>query len=178
MHEDKALKGQTPLEALREKIREGSVTVEDLDGAVRAVERSLLDLLDLLDRARFFLEEKDREKVQELQARLGQMAYAVLFDQIRRLAWKLREKEPGLQEDVAKSGYRLINLARAGRRDEVAYLLTRIFLAQGRVLPLELVRIFSPAVPDDIFRACLYAFVGTLAGEKSGDSDTKEGGEG
>jgi|AMFO01.1.fsa_nt_gi hypothetical protein len=177
MHEDMALKEQALLEVLRGKIREGNLTLGDLEGAVREMERSLLELLDLLDRSRFFLEGQDQARVQELQMRLGRVAYGVLFDQIRRLAWKLRGKEPGLRKDVYKSGYRLINLARAGRRDEVAYLLTRIFLAQEQVLPHELVRIFSPAVPDDIFRACVYAFVGILGGKTSEDSDKKEGGE-
>ncbi len=177
MHEGTALKERALLEVLRGKIQQGTLTLEDLERAVKETEHSLLELLDLLDHVRFFLKGQDQARVQELQMRLGRVAYGVLFDQIRRLAWKLREQEPDLREYVSKSGYRLINLARAGRRDEVAYLLTRNFLAQERVLPRELVRIFSPAVPDDIFRACLYAFVGTLAGKKSGDSNKDEGGE-
>lgn len=158
------------LEQLREKARSGTITLKDLEDAIKEVENLTLGLMDFLNQVSYVLDEEDRGRLSDLRGHLAPLAYPVLFERVRSLAWALRDS--GIKEDVSKSGYRLINLARAGRKDEVAYLLTRIFLARSQPLPRDLVRIFSPAIPDDMFRTFLYAFVGILSGESS----TQEGG--
>jgi len=162
---------------LQGKASQGTLSLEELADTVREVEDLFVEMVRFLEQYGRMVGPKERESVEELLRRIAPRSHHVLFEDIRRLAWTLRGEEDlkGLREAVEKQSYRIINLARAGRRDEVAYLLTRIFLAVGRSLPDKLIRVFSPSVPDEVFRACIYAFVGVF-GEK--DSENEKGGEG
>jgi hypothetical protein len=142
------------------------------------VERLFEETVRFLDQYARMVRPEERESVEKLLRRIAPRSHHVLFEHIRRLAWSLRNHKD-LQESIKKQGYRIINLARAGRKDEVAYLLARIFLAHGKSLPDPLVGMFSPSVPEDTFRACVYAFAGILAEPKDDQGEQKaEGGEG
>ncbi len=160
---------------LRDKASQGKLSLKELEDTVGEVERLFEETVRFLDQYVRMAKPDERESVEKLLRRIAPRSHHVLFEHVRRLAWSLRN-DRDLRESLEKQGYRIINLARAGRRDEVAYLLTRIFLASGKALPDSLIRVFSPSVPDEVFRACIYAFVGVM-GEKE-PKDSEQGGEG
>ena len=166
------------VQGLQKRASRGEISLEDLRDVVHRVEHVFSETVRFLENYVRMVGGKERASVESLLKRLTPLSHHVLFEKVRQTAWSLRNEKDlkDLRESVEKQGYRIINLARAGRRDEVAYLLTRIFLASGKALPDPLIRVFSPSVPDEIFRACIYAFVGVMGEKESKDSE--QGGEG
>ncbi|MGC8778253.1 MAG: hypothetical protein ACP5Q4_06200, partial [Candidatus Caldatribacteriaceae bacterium] len=60
------------------------------------------------------------------------------------------------------SAYRILELTRLGKRDEVFFSLLNVF--QGTEISPDLARAFNPVYPDDLFRVFIYSFLSGLLG--------------
>ncbi|MGB9791252.1 MAG: type I-B CRISPR-associated protein Cas8b1/Cst1 [Thermacetogeniaceae bacterium] len=71
--------------------------------------------------------------------------------------------------------FRILELARLGRRDDVYHILLRTYIASGRTFPEELSRVFEVR-DDSLFRAGVFAYIaGVTAGGASGQPEEDEG---
>lgn len=73
--------------------------------------------------------------------------------------------------------FRILELTRLGRRDDVYHILLRTYVANGWIFPEELSRVFE-VKDDSLFRTGIFAYIaGVTAGSVSGQSDEKKGEE-
>lgn len=156
----------TILEELVEKIQCQIHSVEDT--------KKIYSLRKRLDDALITLFEyhlrhnEDASDLRWMYKELKKESVSSTLQAIAYLGYKLRNK---LGKDFKKMGYRILEQIRAGKRNEVEYSIVRIFVANGETLPNELVEAFKPRYEDDVFRAFMYVFIGSVIEED------KKGGE-
>lgn len=69
--------------------------------------------------------------------------------------------------DAFKSmGYRLLEQTRAGKRDDVYYGILRIFVAQNKKFPDDLVEAFKPIYTDEMFKVFIFSFLSGIIGKE------------
>ena len=63
-------------------------------------------------------------------------------------------------------GYRLLEQTRAGKRDDVYYGILRIFVAQNKKFPDDLVEAFKPIYTDEMFKVFIFSFLSGIIGKE------------
>lgn len=100
-----------------------------------------------------------RENSKDLCERLRKYGYRLRGTEVYERVYDEKKKKPrGLV-------YRILELTRLGKRDEVFFSLLNVF--QGNNMSPDLVRAFNPVYPDDLFRVFVYSFISGLLGEES-----------
>jgi CRISPR-associated protein Cst1 len=94
-----------------------------------------------------------------------------LIDRLKREGYKIA-KNKLLADDINKIGFRLLEKIRLGQRDEVLYMLLRVFTANDVKLPEPLIDAIKTRYDDSLFKSFMYAFLAPILGEKE-----TEGGE-
>lgn len=102
-----------------------------------------------------------------------------LVDKLRSYGYVLvseqgKIKDAGKREELIKAferqGYRLLELTRLGKREEVQYMLLRIFFSFQLDFPQMLLEPFKLVYSDDMFKVLLFSFLsGVLGQEKANE---------
>lgn len=114
------------------------------------------------------------QKKDEWQRLCGALATenaGVLCEKLRQYGFRLRGDE-AVRERVYDSKekkpkglvYRILELTRLGKRDEVFFSLFNIF--QGVEISPDLAKAFSPVYSDELFKTFVYSFLSGLLGQK------------
>jgi len=75
-----------------------------------------------------------------------------------------------VKKELEKQAFRILEQTRLGKRDVATYMILRIFVAQNKKFPRPLIDILKPSWPDDIFKAFIYAFIGSvISGKEEGN---------
>jgi len=88
-----------------------------------------------------------------------------LVESLKRTGLKLR-KESGIREAFERQGYRLLELVRAGKRDEAFHAILRIFVSLNRPFPAQLIEAFKPVYSDELFKVFLFSFLSGVMGKE------------
>jgi len=79
-----------------------------------------------------------------------------LIESLKKLGYAVQKS---LGEDFEKSGFKLLEQVRAGKRSDVMYGITRIFLANRQNVPDILNEAFKPYYPDELFKCFMFTFI-------------------
>lgn len=79
-----------------------------------------------------------------------------LMESLKKLGYAVQKS---LGEDFEKAGYRLMEQTRAGKRSDVMYGITRIFMANRQNLPDILNEAFKPYYSDELFKCFMFTFL-------------------
>jgi uncharacterized membrane-anchored protein YjiN (DUF445 family) len=82
-----------------------------------------------------------------------------LLESLKRLGYALQNK---LGEEFKKAGYRLLEQTRAGKRDDVMYGITRIFIVNNQNVPDVLIEAFKPYYTDELFKCFIFSFLSSV----------------
>jgi len=82
-----------------------------------------------------------------------------LIESLKRLGYALQKK---LGDDFEKAGYRLLEQTRAGKRDDVMYGITRIFIVNNQNVPDVLIEAFKPYYTDELFKCFIFSFLSSV----------------
>ncbi|MGB9553901.1 MAG: hypothetical protein ACPL7L_05955 [bacterium] len=100
---------------------------------------------------------------------LAQKNSVKLCEELRKYGFSLRKKTEVYERIYDRdkkqprgSAYRILELTRLGKRDEVFFSLLNVF--QGTEISPDLARAFNPVYPDDLFRVFIYSFLSGLLG--------------
>jgi len=75
-----------------------------------------------------------------------------------------------VKKELEKQAFRILEQTRLGKRDVATYMILRIFVAQNKKFPRPLIDILKPSWPDDILKAFIYAFIGSvISGKEEGN---------
>jgi hypothetical protein len=89
------------------------------------------------------------------------------FHVYRRLKNKKGEANgKSFQKTFENHKFRLLELIRQGKRDEVFYSLLRLFTTYGQKIPKPVSDAFNPKFSDDLFKVMMFSFLGGLLGEE------------
>lgn len=85
-------------------------------------------------------------------------------------------KDAFVKDAFDRQGYRILELVRAGKRDEVFHAILRIFVSVNREFPTCLVEAFKLVYSDELFKVFLFSFLSGVLGEERETESPLKGG--
>jgi len=160
-------------------VSQGKVKIKEFREAFAALDDFTVNLQDTLEELlkRSGIEDKDEWRYWWM--RLAQRNSAKLCEELRKYGFSLRKEREVYERiyDREKKkprglAYRILELTRLGKRDEVFFSLLNIF--QGVEIKPDLARAFNPVYSDELFRVFVYSFLSGLLGpEKSSPEEVE-----
>jgi len=168
------------LKLYRKKLAEFLLKEELTEEDLRALKRLVGQLKDAFSRSlqetAQYLEEiakkADAEELKFTVKRLKEEALSDLLNRLENQSRKFNRKEyEDLREKLDRSRFRIMELARVGRYDEVLYTLERIFFPFGEVPPPSLLEILSDSLhPAEVKKNAVYLFLAVVKPVKKEES--------
>jgi len=181
------LNREEPLQQFRRALRvfvewvsQGKVKIEEFREAFTALDDFTVNLQDTLEELLKRSEIEDKDEWRYWWMLLAQRNSAKLCEELRKYGFSLRKTTEVYERiyDREKKkprglAYRILELTRLGKRDEVFFSLLNIF--QGVEIKPDLARVFNPVYSDDLFRVFIYSFLSGLLGpEKSSPEEVEQ----
>lgn len=142
------------LEDLKEKVKSNSVSYDDFKKFYEQTKDTKKEFMSLLEWACQI--KKDDKDLHNLLRRIGLDSISDIMEELKNLGFGIQKD---LGEDFQKQGYRLLEQTRAGKRSDVMYGITRIFMVHQRNLPDVLNEAFKPYYDIETFQCFIYAFL-------------------
>jgi hypothetical protein len=158
---------------LQKQVLEGKPDCKDFEKTARVLRKMHREFQRLLEEAE--KDQRGKEKSRDLEKLLRSVATWNASDLIERMkieATSVR-KTKALKDAFDNQGYRILELVRAGKRDEVFHSILRIFVAEKKRFPKTLVEPFKPVYSDELFKIFLFSFLSGILGK---EEENKEGG--
>jgi len=160
-------------QVLEGQLKEVEQVVAQFKQLARDLRRMQRDFQRLLEEA--VKDQRGKEKSRDLERLLRSVATwnaSDLIEQMKIEATGVR-KTKALKDAFDNQGYRILELVRAGKRDEVFHSILRIFVAAKKEFPKTLVEPFKPVYSDELFKIFLFSFLSGILGK---EEENKEGG--
>lgn len=88
---------------------------------------------------------------------------------------RLRSKGFVFKKDLGDAfenmGYRLLEQARSGKRDDVYYGILRIFVINKKRFPDDLAEVFKPIYSEEMFKVFIFSFLSGIIGKDNQDEN-------
>uniref|UniRef100_A0A7C3RIQ8 Uncharacterized protein n=1 Tax=Dictyoglomus thermophilum TaxID=14 RepID=A0A7C3RIQ8_DICTH len=157
---------------IKEQIKNGEVNCGSLKDLIEKYKELGFHIQKLLEYAIKNTKE-DKDKLNNLYEEIKEENIANLCEQLRSYGERLRFRNSGVYERFydkdkkAPAGmtFRLLELSRLGKRDEVFYIILREFATAQEEVDEKLVMAFNPKYSVESFRALLYSFLSGLLGK-------------
>jgi hypothetical protein len=161
------------IKALKEQLRNGNPNLEDFQRAYHELRRLQRELRDLLQWAAEDQRGKENEKkFMGLYRQVAGWNASELIESLKRTGFNLK-KDRGLKDAFDHQGYRILELVRAGKRDEAFHAILRIFVSAKKEFPSQLVEAFKPIYSDELFKIFLFSFLSGILGKEDTEQETK-----
>ncbi|MBC7350866.1 MAG: hypothetical protein H5U08_00760 [Thermogutta sp.] len=154
------------LQQLEDQLKAGTPDIDQFRQAyvaLRELSRRLQSLLQWAGEDRRGKE--DEKKFQGLYRQVAGWNASELMETLKRTGFALK-KDSGLKDVFDRQGYRILELVRAGKRDEAFHAILRIFVSAKREFPTQLVEAFKPVYSDELFKVFLFSFLSGILGQE------------
>ena len=142
------------LDQLKEELKKDKIDKEIFKNFYHQLKKDEKDFIKCLEWA---YEKSGRDKeIGNILAEIAGRNASDLIESLKRLGYAVQKS---LGEDFEKAGFRLLEQVRAGKRSDVMYGITRIFLANRQNLPDILNEAFKPYYSDEIFKCFMFTFI-------------------
>ncbi len=165
-------------EELNKRVIQGEVKFDEFKEYIEKYKNLSFKIEKILEYATKSAEESEKEKIWKLYKEFLHKNVSDLPDKLRNIGYSLRENSSIYERFYDKEKkklkgivYRIIELTRLGKREEVYFTLLHEF--QGVEFPFLLARAFNPIYPDDIFKIFIYSFLSGIIGEKETEGGAK-----
>ncbi|MCL6524839.1 MAG: hypothetical protein K6T34_09280 [Thermoflavifilum sp.] len=88
-----------------------------------------------------------------------------LMERLKKIGYKYNQKTE-IKDSFNNQGYRILELTRAGRYEDVFYAILRIFVSNRENFPWELSEAFKPIYSLESFKVFIFSFLSGLLGEE------------
>ncbi len=154
------------LKSLKEKVKENGVNYDDFKKIYENLQNQEKEFLSLLEWA-YQLKPEDKDLI-KLARKTGIENISNIVEELTNLGYGVQKE---LGEDFEKQGYRLLEQTRAGKRSDVMYGITRIFMTHKRNLPEVLNEAFKLRYDIETFKCFMYAFLGSAIKPKENKTE-------
>lgn len=161
------------MEELKKQLQEGKPNLEAFQRAYQDLRKLQRELQDLLQWAAE--DQRGREDEKKFTALYRQVAgwnASELMENLKRTGFALK-KDRDLKDAFDRQGYRILELVRAGKRDEAYHAILRIFVSAKKEFPSQLVEAFKPVYSDELFKVFLFSFLSGILGKEESEQETK-----
>jgi len=151
---------------LKEQIIQGNPVFEDFQKTYQGLQKLQRDFQSMLQWAA----EDQRGKEEErrfwgLYRQVAGWNASQLMDGLKKTGYACR-RDSDLKETFDRQGYRILELVRAGKRDEVFYSILRIFVSAKKDFPPLLAEAFKPIYSGELFKVLLFSFLSGVLGKE------------
>jgi hypothetical protein len=164
---------QQKFRELQKQVLEGKPDCKEFRETAQVLSKMQRDFQRLLEEA--VKDQRGKEKSRDLERLLRSVSTwnaSDLIEQMKIEATSVR-KTKAIKDAFDNQGYRILELVRAGKRDEVFHSILRIFVAAKKEFPKTLVEPFKPVYSDELFKIFLFSFLSGILGK---EEENKEGG--
>lgn len=158
---------------LNEKIQNNQTNPDDFKRAIKEYKDLASEIQEILKYAYKNATGKNKEELYKLYLEFSLENAGEMVEKLRRLGYSLKKKGDykEIVSALSDQAFRIMEKTRHAQRNEVQYMITRIFWVNKREIPKLLAQAFNPIYPDELFKTFIYSFLSGILGE------TKEGGE-
>ncbi len=150
------------LNEIYSKIAEGEAIYDELRELLKHFNDFRRKIHETLKYALRYGNPNERTKIEKLYLEFQRENIEDMFKDIQKEARKLEK----LSEDFQKQAYRIMELARHGKRSEVQRAILRIFMANKHKIPPTILNMFDPAWDDETFKTFIYTFLAQVLNSK------------
>lgn len=152
------------LKELQEQLSKGQTNLENFKQAYSTLQKAQRGLQELLQWA---VEQNWASKdFKKLYRQIAGWNASDLVESLKKTGSALRN-DNDLKDAFDRQGYRILELVRAGRRDDVFHSILRIFVSARKEFPTHLVEAFKPIYSDELFKVFLFSFLSGILGKES-----------
>jgi len=156
------------LEQLKEQLkdRDNKPNFDDFQKFYRDLQKVQRDFQGLLQWA--VEDRRGKENEKEFWGLYRQVAgwnASELMESLKRTGFALK-KDRDLKDAFDRQGYRILELIRAGKRDEAFHAILRIFVSAKKEFPSQLVEAFKPVYSEELFKVFLFSFLSGILGKE------------
>ncbi|MGC8965989.1 MAG: hypothetical protein ACP5KO_04210 [Caldimicrobium sp.] len=161
------------IEKLKIQLIDGNLNYDDFRKVyddLRRLQRKFQNLLQMAtedQRGR-----KEGEKFQRLYQHVAGWKASDLMESLKRIGFALK-KDSALKDAFDRQGYRILELVRAGKRDEAFHAILRIFVSSKKDFPSLLVEAFKPVYSDELFKIFLFSFLSGILSKEETEQETQ-----
>jgi len=146
----------------------GSPNLESFQKAYQDLRRLQREFQHLLQWASE--DQRGKEEFQRLYQQVAGWNASELIESLKRTGFAFKKDEE-LKDAFDRQGYRILELVRAGKRDEVFHSILRIFVSAKKEFPSRLVEAFKPVYSEELFKVFLFSFLSGVLGKEETESE-------
>lgn len=165
---------EIPIEKLKQQLENEKPNYEDFESCFYQLKNAQKELQNLVEYASDFKrpgnKTDEEKKFKDLHRRLAGANSTELIENLKR---KGNDYKKELGSSFENMGYRLLEQARAGKRDDVFYGILRIFVANKMKFPDELVEAFKPIYSEEMFKVFIFSFLSGIIGKEQQNENNK-----
>ncbi|MCX7942693.1 MAG: hypothetical protein N2516_06320 [Dictyoglomaceae bacterium] len=160
-------------------IKENKLNLEEIRNLIEDYKKTGLDIQKLIEYAIKSAEGKTKEELEKLYDSFFKQNVSFLCDKLATYGYALRgrevyerfyNKEKNTPEGVV---YRILELTRLGKREEVFHILLREFISAKEEISSYLTEAFNTKYSLDSFKVLIYSFLSGLLGQYKGGIDNE-----
>jgi hypothetical protein len=151
------------LQQLEEQLKAGTPDAEQFRGAHQKLRDASRRLQELLQWATE--QHRDERKFESLYRQVAGWNASDLIETLKKTGFALKQ-DKDLKDAFNRQGYRILELVRAGKRDEAFHAILRIFVSAKKEFPVHLVEAFKPIYSDELFKVFLFSFLSGILGQE------------
>ncbi len=151
------------LRGLEEQLRKGGADVQQFRQALQNLRKLSRRLQELLQWAAE--QHRGEKELESLYRQVAGWNASDLIESLKRTGFALTQ-DRDLKDAFDRQGYRILELVRAGKRDEAFHAILRIFVSLKKQFPGHLVEAFKPVYPDQLFKVFLFSFLSGILGKE------------
>jgi hypothetical protein len=160
------------LQALEHQLKDRKAEAEAFSEAydkLRELNRRLQKLLQWATE-----ENRDNKELHRVYRQVAGWNASELMDSLKKTGFALKQKTQ-IKDAFDRQGYRILELVRAGKRDEAFHAILRIFVSAKELFPAHLVEAFKPVYSDELFKVFSFSFLSGILGQDK--QEEEQGGE-
>lgn len=160
-------------EKLKTQLVAGNPNFEDFQKAYNGLRRLQREFQGLLQWAAEDQRGKANEKkFKGLYRQVAGWNASDLMESLKRTGFALKN-DRDLKDAFDRQGYRILELVRAGKRNEAFHAILRSFVSAKREFPSQLVEAFKPVYSDELFKVFLFSFLSGVLGKEETEQETQ-----
>jgi len=150
---------ENELEKLKTQLVKGEQNFGDFQSVYNKLQKTFREFQELLQWAEENSHGKeDEKKFKELYRQVAGWNASELMEKLKQKGFAFK-KDSDLKRSFERQGYRILELVRSGKRDEVFHSILRIFVSAKEEFPSQLVEAFKPVYTEELFKVFLFSFL-------------------
>lgn len=166
------------IDEIKQKVEDENFTFKDFEEYYKKLKKEFLEFQKILEDASIVTKNSQIDFKNLLREITG-LNSSDLIEKMKKLGYAIGKTNNNdqsynyIQEAISGMSYKILELARAGKREDVFYTLLRIFVANKEKFPSNLVEVFKPIYSDELFKTFIFSFLSGIL-SKEEETSNKE----